>query len=246
MLRYFQVALVVGLLIGGTAAAQDTSAWDVTNDPGDCCIDVTVGAALASTSFGMTATPTTLATGASAFVEDQTPAHEQRYRMRVYLDPNTLDPGIAQGSRRTRIFTAIDTTTEGSNRRMIMIALRQQTAGGPYAVLARVYRGSGYISPLDGTNYEQTTPVTLSAGEHFLEFDWQRESSPGANNGSFTMWLDDDDLSSPIATLTGIGLNAYGMDTSRLGLIQILAGANGTVFLDEFESRRLNEIGALL
>jgi hypothetical protein len=250
MLKYVQVAVVVSLLVGGTAVAQDTSAWTLENDPSNE-LAVTAGAAMATTSFGLAATPNGGSPPPEAFVEDQTPATEPRYRARFYFKTNTLDPGNALGKNRTRIFTAISVppnNPEGGNRRMIMIALRRLTSGGEYTILARVFRGLSFVNPSDGTKYDITPFIDVGDenSEHFVEIDWQRESSPGANNGSFTMWLDTPPTGTPVATFTGIGLNSYGVDSARLGLIQPLNGANGTVFLDEFESRRLNDIGPIL
>jgi hypothetical protein len=187
-----------------------------------------------------------VATGASAYVEDQTPANEPRYRARFYVNPNTLDPGNAAGSNRTRVYTAVDadggTGTPGS-RRLVMVALRKVTGSPNYSIIVRLYRGPDYIAPVGGSNYEQFGPYDLGAtvATHFVEFDWQKATASGANNGVFTLWIDNTQM----ASITDLPIFDYGVDTARLGYIAILAGANGNVYLDEFESRRLTYIGAL-
>src|SRR6476660_6121660 len=110
---------------------------------------------------------------------------ENRYRARFYFDPNGFDPGEAQSHFRTRILIA-----QGSGFRLITIVLKRQL--GAYTVEARVRRN-------DGTRAD-TGFFPISDGPHFIEFDWQRATGPGANDGSLQLLID----GSSVATLSGI------------------------------------------
>jgi hypothetical protein len=158
------------------------------------------------------------------FVEDDTPNAENRYRVRFYFDTNAFDPGEASGHFRTRLFFA-----QGSGFRLVTIVLKRQ--GGAYSVEARVRSNSG--ARID-TGFK---PIT--DGPHFLEFDWQRATAPAALDGALELWIDD----VSVATLAGIDNDAFGVDQGRLGALSVKVGAAGTLFFDQFESRRLAHIG---
>jgi hypothetical protein len=161
----------------------------------------------------------------SLFVQDDTPNAESRYRVRFYFDTNGFDPGESQSHFRTRILIA-----QGSGLRVITIVLKRQL--GTYSVEARVRRN-------DGTRAD-TGFFPISDGPHFFEFDWQRATGPGASNGSLQMWIDD----GSVATLSGIDNDLVPVDQTRMGVLSVKTGAAGTLFYDQFESRRLNFIGA--
>jgi hypothetical protein len=161
----------------------------------------------------------------SLFVQDDTPDAESRYRARFYFDPNGFDPGETQSHFRTRILIA-----QGSGLRVITIVLKRQL--GAYSVEARVRRN-------DGTRAD-TGFFPISDGPHFIEFDWQRATGPGASDGSLQMWID----GGSVATLSGIDNDAVPIDQTRMGALSVKTGAAGTLYYDQFESRRLNFIGA--
>ena len=180
-------------------------------------------AAMAGTPFGLEAfvnDPTAL------YVEDDTPAGENRYRVRFYFDPNGFDPGEAQSHFRTRIFIAFD---DGGFRIATLVLKRQL---GAYTVEGRVRRN-------DGTRAD-TGFFPITDGPHFIEFDWQRASAPGAMDGSFTLRIDD----ALVSSLINIDNDASPVGFARLGALSIKTGAAGTLYYDQFESRRQNPIGA--
>jgi hypothetical protein len=162
----------------------------------------------------------------SLFVQDDTPSAEGRYRVRFYFDPNGYDPGEAQSHFRTRIFIAFD----DSGLRVATVVLKRQ--GGFYSVEARVRRN-------DGTRAD-TGFIPISDGPHFIELDWHGATGPGASDGSLELWIDD----APFATLTGIDNDQNKVGFARLGALAIKTGAGGTLFFDQFESRRDRFIGA--
>jgi hypothetical protein len=186
--------------------------------------DLSVGgaAAMAGTSTGLQAVVND--TGA-LFVQDDTPNLEGRYRVRFYFDPNGFDPGEPQSHFRTRILIAFDP----SGLRVITLVLKRQV--GAYSVEARVKRN-------DGTRAD-TGFFPITDAPHFIEFDWQKATGPGALNGSLQFWIDDVSM----ATLTGIDNDQSVIESVRMGALSIKTAAAGTPFYDQFESRRQRQIG---
>ena len=159
------------------------------------------------------------------FVQDATPDAENRYRARFYFDTNGFDPGEAQSHFRTRIFIGFD---DGGLRVFTLVLKRQ---GGAYSIEARVRRN-------DGTRAD-TGFFPIVDGPHFFEVDWQRSSAPGASDGSFTFRVDN----AVMSNLTLLDNDASPVDFVRMGALSIKTGASGTLFYDQFESRRQVFIG---
>ena len=190
-------------------------------DGGD--LSVSGAAAMAGTSLGLQALVDDLN---GIFVQDDTPAAENRLRGRFYFDPNGFDPGEADSHFRTRIFIAFDP----SNQRVITVVLKRQ--GGAYGVEGRVRLN-------DGTRAD-TGFFAITDGPHFFEFDWQRASAPAAGNGTFSFWIDDTLRS----TLTGLDNDLSPVEFVRMGAFSVKTAAAGTLYFDQFESRRETYIGA--
>jgi hypothetical protein len=159
------------------------------------------------------------------YVQDDTPDAENRYRARFYFDPNGFDPGESQSHFRTRILIA-----QGSGFRVITLVLKRQL--GAYSVGARVRRN-------DGTRAD-TGFFPISDDAHFIELDWQRATGPGASDGSLQLWID----GGSVATLAGIDNDLVPVDLVRMGALAVKTGAAGTLYFDQFESRRQRLIGA--
>jgi hypothetical protein len=150
-------------------------------------------------------------------------AAESRYRARFYFDPNGFDPGEGSGHLRVRPFIAFD----GSGLRLVTLVLRRKD--GAYGIKARVR--------LDDGTRADTAFFPITDEPHFLELDWQRSS--GANDGQFTLQIDD-----TVSTqLTGLDSDSSTVESVRLGALTVKAGAAGTLFFDQFESRRERFIG---
>lgn len=160
------------------------------------------------------------------YVQDDSPAAESRYRVRFYLDPDTFDPGEATGHLRVRVLIAFNATSQ----RLVTVVLRR--IAGLYSVMCRVRRD-------DGTRMD-TGFFPITTTPHFVEFDWERATAPGALDGRFRMRIDD----VLVSTLTGIDNDAVGgVEFTRLGLMVVKDGASGTALFDQFESRRERRIG---
>jgi hypothetical protein len=163
---------------------------------------------------------------AGIYVQDDTPAAEDRYRVRFYFEPMGFDPGEAEAHRRARLFIAF----EGNpNRRLAAIVLRR--LAGVYGLMGRVRR--------DDNSQHDTGFLPLGEGPHYVELDWKRSSGPDTNDGTFEMWID----GTSVHSAAGLDNSAGAVDFVRLGALSVKSGANGTIRWDEFESRRATYIG---
>jgi hypothetical protein len=160
------------------------------------------------------------------YVQDDSPDQENHYRARFYFDPNGFDPGEAHSFFRTRVFIGFQ---ESPLRRLMAIVLKRQ--GGVYSLMGR--------ARLDDNSQADTGFFTITDAPHSIEVDWKQSSGPGANDGSFKLWLD----GTAVSTLTGLDNDASGVDLVRMGALSVKTGASGTLYWDEFESRRGIYIG---
>ena len=163
---------------------------------------------------------------AALYVQDDTPQDERRYRARFYLDPNGFDPGEGLNHRRSRVFIAF---SEGPMRRVAAVVLRR--LGGAYSVMAR--------ARLDDNAQADTSFVPITDDSHVIEIDLRRASGPDALDGSLELWVD----GASSGQLTGLANSLGDVDLVRLGALSMKTGAAGTLFWDEFESRRGSAIG---
>ena len=201
----------------GSLAGWTTAAADA----GD--LSVTGAAGQKGTVFGLQGV---VDDTAGLFVQDSSPNDESRYRARFYVDPNGFDPGETSGARRTRIFIVF---AENPSRRLAAIVLRR--VSGVYALMGRVR--------LDNGNQVDTGFFTITDASHWVELDWKRSSAAGANDGTFALSID----GVPRSTLTGLDTDAFAVDFVRLGALSVKPTSSGTLYWDEFESRRASAIG---
>jgi len=162
----------------------------------------------------------------SLFVQDERPSGEGRFRARFYFDAHDFDPGVAQGHLRSRIFLALQ---DNPSTRQVALVLKLQ--GGVYSIEGRVRQTGGVMG--------DTGFFTLTPGQHYIEFDWQRASAPGVADGSFQLWLD----GTSVSTLNNLDNGNGSVDTARLGALSLKGGASGTLYFDQFESHRQNPVG---
>ncbi len=198
----------------------NVSSWSSSHNVGGR-LAVTASAALDG-SFGLSANVTDTN---ALYVQDDTPAAEPRYRARFLFDPNGFLPGPGNGNSTVNLFAAF----QGTSTRVITIVLRRRQ--GQYSVQAQAI--------LDGGTQVSTAFVNVTDAPHAVEFDWQRASAAGANNGSLQLWID----GAAVATVGGLDNDTTGVDMARLGPQNLQSGAAGTLFFDRFESRRTTPIG---
>jgi hypothetical protein len=203
---------------------RDLSSWSaVAIDGGDVSVSPAAAMPAAPERHGL---QVVVDDQSSAFVQDDTPAAETRYRARFYFDPNGFDPGESVGKLRQRIFLAF---SEAPLKRLVLLMLRR--IGGQYAVGAHVRE--------DDESLAKTAFFPITDAPHAIEFDWQRATAPGANDGRFEMWID----GTSVVALTGLDTDERSVDFVRMGAVSVKAGASGTLYFDEFVSRRLAHIG---
>ncbi len=155
----------------------------------------------------------------SIYVQDDTPNNETQYRARFYVNPNSLALGSGEV---VDLFTGRNGTTD-------VLRIQLQKNGATYQVRAGLLNDAGTWT--DTSWYD--VPNAWSAVEiHYQAF---------ANSGSLTLWLDDVQkqsltfIDNDTRTLTDVRLGAQGVDTNT----------SGTLYFDDFESRRFSYIGTL-
>jgi hypothetical protein len=197
--------------------SQGLGAWSAAQTGGG---DLTVSdeAKMAGTGYGLKAVVNDTA---PLYVEDDGPSAEARYRARFYFDPNGFDPGIAQNHLRTRIFIAF---SANPTRRVAAIVLRRQ--GSTFSVMGR--------ARLDDNTQADTGFVTISDAPHYIELDLKRSTGPTADDGYLQIWVDN----APSGSRAGLDNSATLVDFVRMGGLSVKTGAAGTLYWDEFKSKR--------
>jgi hypothetical protein len=98
-------------------------------------------------------------------------------------------------------------------------------------------RSSG--GPVSTTTASTTLASSRFRTAHFVELDWKRSSGPDANDGSFELWID----GASVHAASALDNSVSAVDFVRMGALSVKVGAAGTLYRDEFESRRVNYIG---
>jgi subtilisin-like proprotein convertase family protein len=205
-----------GFEINGTSGWSSTSA-----DGGD--LSAAAPAALGGTTVGVQAVVNDVN---GLYCQDDSPTNEDVYRARFYFDPNGFDPGEAQAHLRTRILLVFE---DAPIRRLGAVVLRRQ--GGQYAIRARARE--------DDNSQVDSPFIPITDAPHVIEVNWRRASGPDALDGYMEMWLDG-------LYQTGVYAldnRASAVDFVRLGALSVKTGATGTLYFDEFYSRRRSYIG---
>lgn len=166
-----------------------------------------------------------LSSGGVAYVEDQSPASEARYRVRFYVDPSSLTGCASDCS--VSIFEAYSS----NGGKPFDVRLRKQAAG--FFVQFNVADTSGAFNP--------KWPID-EKGWAAIEIDWQAASTTVASDGAIDFWID----GSPRSGYTNISWGADNdIDYVRLGNPGVNTFGSGSVDIDDFESRRNAFIGII-
>lgn len=155
---------------------------------------------------------------------DDSPSLEAHYRARFYFCPNslTMTPGDYH-----YIFEA------GDRVRKTMV----------FGV--RLYRNSsGYnlgINASDDAGVDAKSPYfPITDAWHAVEIEWLASTAPAARNGFFNLWID----GVLVGSISNINDNLLTVGRVYLGAPGGMdAGTSGTIFFDDFESRRRTYIG---
>jgi len=197
------------------------SAWSlVADDGGD--LSVSPAAALGNSANGLQAVVNDTS---PLYVEDFTPSSETRYRARFYFDPQGFDPGEAMNHFRIRIFLMFD---DSGTKRLSALVLKRQ--GGNYSLMQRCRRD-------DNSQYD-TGFFPISDSPHWVLVEWRHATTPTSADGMCALTVD----GTTLATLSDVQNNARTVGAVRMGTMNVKAGAAGTLFFDEFVSRRTGPI----
>ena len=203
----------------GTLVAWSSSSTDA----GD--LAVSGAAAMGATTQGLVGV---LDDTVGLYVQDDSPEDERRYRARFYIDPNGFDPGEGLSHQRTRTLLVF---SEAPTRRVAAVVLRRLS--GNYAVMGRARQ--------DDNSQADTGFFPISDGPHAIEIDLECASGPDAVDGTFELFIDGVSM----VQLTGLDNSLAEVNFTRMGALSVKTGASGTLYWDEFESRRGSYIGLL-
>ena len=158
-------------------------------------------------------------------VIDHKPTNEPRLRTRFYFDPNSI--AMASGD-----FLVIYAAYSSGDR---MLARIEFGFAGGYHLRAGILN--------DSNRWINSSPFALSDGPHLIEIDWIKSATNTSINGALGLWIDE----SAVATLKNVNNDQLSVERSRLGVISApSAGTRGTLYFDQFETRRTTYIGPAL
>ncbi len=154
------------------------------------------------------------------YVQDDTPNNETQYRTRFYVHPNSLTMATNDV-----LDLFIGRNTAGTD----VLRIQLQKTATSYQIRSGLLNDAGTWT--DTSWYD--VPNSWTAVEiHYQAF---------ANSGSLSLWLDDVQKQS----LTFIDNDARTITDIRLGAQGVETGTSGTIYFDDFESRRFSYIGTL-
>ena len=156
-------------------------------------------------------------------VYDEAATQETQYHARFYFHPHSLV--MTSGDAHT-IFEGADAAYN------TLFGVLLNSSSGNYQLQFRLKN--------DADAYVTSGLYTLSNTWHAIEIEWQASSTALASDGFLTLWID----GNMAGTLSGIDIDTHALDNVSLGAVNSLdAGTSGTMWFDEFESRRSSYIG---
>ncbi|HRJ57207.1 MAG TPA: hypothetical protein PLV64_13040 [Anaerolineales bacterium] len=158
---------------------------------------------------------------------DLSPAEDSHYRARFYFDPNS----IAMGNNTAHYI--LDGYNAYGNWMIFRLELLYEN--GQYKLRPRVMNDdwTGVI----GSKYP------ISDDWHVVEIEWKRASAPSANDGFFSLWIDE----TLVETISNVDNDERRntLDEVRLGATGgIDSTTSGSMYFDGFVSRRESYIGS--
>jgi len=172
---------------------------------------------------------TNAAPGGTAFVRDNSPASEPRYRARFFVNADAVALNSLSGQA-VRIFTANTETPYQNIGETIRLSLIGNTNGT--AKFLTVAMGCDGVP---GNICSKNIP--LAAGTNKIQIDWVKNA-----NATVKIWVNSDTEGAPTDTLAG-NTNGWVVDYAAMGLFNPTAGyrsahLNKIISFDEFDSRR--------
>jgi hypothetical protein len=231
-MKVLSLALIASFGYVGAAAAA-CPAGPTTAEGGAWSSSSVLGGSLAITTPGLDASECKLdasivSTGfGSAYVRDETPASETRYRAKFIVDTSNLT-GL-NSLQSVRLLSANTETPYLSIGEAVRVSVFGNVSGTSQS-LSIAAGCEGQPSNLCSTNIALSGP-----GVHTVQIDWQQA-------GSVSVWVDNTNEALPDATLTG-NTAGWVVDYAVLGLSTPSPGfrtaqLNKVVSFDQFDSRR--------
>lgn len=237
---------LAGMAFAGSSMAQcspTASAWSATVATGGAVTIATPG--YKATACRADSAITANLGSASAFVRDDTPSNESRYRARFLANFDNLGtPNLFTSTQPVRIFSATTATPSMSVPEVVRLTVFGNAAG-----TAKVLGIATACSTNPTGLCSFTAPLTGgTAGVHTIEIDWQKGTVTPAANGTLRVWVNNGTEATPTLTQSINNAAWGGVDSAALGLssasAQFRAQQLGkTVGFDEFDSRRSTFIG---
>lgn len=186
------------------------------------------------TSCRMDSTITGNIGGASAFVRDNTPADEPRYRAQFLVNADTL---TGQNTIQTvKIFAATTDAPANSVSEVVRLTVFGNVAGTAKTL-------GVFTACASSPTGQCSASLPLAAGTNRIEIDWQKGAA-----GSLSVWVNNTNSATPTTTINADNSAWGGVDFAVLGLSNGSAAfraaqLNRAVGFDEFDSRRQTFIG---
>lgn len=234
-MKVLSLALIGAFGYVGSAAAGTCPAGPTVPEGGAWSSKSVLGGAIAITEPGfetsackMDASITSTGFG-SAYVRDETPTAEPRYRARFVVDTSNL-AGL-NSLQSVRLLSANTETPHLSIGEAVRISVFGNVTGTTQSLSVAV-GCEGQPSNLCSTNIPLSGP-----GQHTIQIDFQKGAA-----GSVAVWVDNTNEGSPNATLSG-NTDGWSVDYAVLGLSTPSPGfrtaqLNNVVSFDSFDSRR--------
>ena len=227
-----------GSAMAGTScpASLSPAPWTATYNIGGTVASVAPG--YASTSCKMNASLTANLGSAGAFVRDDTPAAEGRYRAQFLVNANNLT-GLTT-TQSVRIFAALTDAPALGVPELVKLTVFGNVSGTTKSLGILTACNSGI-----GGFCATSAPLTGAADNVYrIEIDWTKGATGGVK-----VWVNNNVEATTTASLTVNNTSwTGGVDSAALGLAQAAPGfrssqLNKIVFFDQFDSRRQTFIG---
>ncbi len=227
----------VGFAAAGTAMAQCpaslTPPWSSVSVLGGSAASVATG--LDGSACKLATSITLNGPAVNAFVRDNTPAGEARYRAQFIVNADAL--GAVNSTQGVKLFGASTETPANGVTDVVRLTLSGNLAGTQKLL--------GVFTACAGQPGSICSATTnLAAGNNTIEIDWVKGAA-----GTLKVWVNNNVEATPtIPTITGDSSAWGGVDFAALGLIAPSSGfrsghLNQVVNFDRFDSRRQTFIG---
>lgn len=216
-----------------TDPAQPAGPWSAKTLPAQGGSIVIQSGGYNGTSCRMDAALTLNAGSAAAFVRDDSPASESRYRAQFFVNFDAL--GSLNTQQPVRVFAALTDAPANGVPEVVKLTVYGNAQGTSKILGVVTPNGTGVLS----------SAVTLgnTTGARRIEIDWQK-----GTNGYLKVWVDNTTEGTPSFNQV-VNNNAWGgVDSAALGLTGASPGfranhLNQAVGYDQFDSRRSAFIG---